>query len=88
MAREATINVSLTSQQLRLVRQKVNSGHYHSASEVVRESLRMLFRRSGPRKIDPAELRRQLEQGYKATAKRDRKIANEWAVLPEAWPEK
>jgi antitoxin ParD1/3/4 len=86
MAREATINVSLTPQQLRLVRKQVDSGHYHSASEVVRESLRILFRQSDSRKTNPSELRRQLERGYKAASKRDRKIANEWAALPEAWP--
>ncbi len=87
MARDATINVSLTPHQLRLVRQRVRSGRYQSASEIVRESLRMLFRHSDTGKQSPAELKRQLERGYKATSKRDRKIANEWATLPEAWPE-
>jgi putative addiction module CopG family antidote len=87
MARAASINVSLTRQELRLIRQQVNSGNYQSASEVVRESLRVLFRQATSRKADSADLVRRLERGYKATSKRDRKITSDWAALPEAWPE-
>lgn len=36
------MNVSLTQRQKQYVRQKVQSGHYASASEVVREALRVL----------------------------------------------
>jgi putative addiction module CopG family antidote len=87
MARGATINVSLTPQQLRLVRQQVNSGQYESASEVVRDGLRMLFGDMHANTSRHEQLRRELERGYKATARRDRKLANEWAALTEAWPE-
>jgi putative addiction module CopG family antidote len=87
MARAASINVSLTRQDLRLIHQQVNSGNYQSASEVVRESLRALFRQASSRKADSTDLARQLERGYKATSRRDRKMTNEWASLPEAWPE-
>ena len=36
------MNVSLTKRQKQYVEQKVKSGHYASASEVVREALRVL----------------------------------------------
>ena len=40
--RLGSVNVSLTKRQQQYVRQKVQSGHYASASEVVREALRVL----------------------------------------------
>ena len=42
MARQATLNVSLTPILERYVRAKVKSGRYDSASEVIRDSLRAL----------------------------------------------
>ena len=42
MARQATLNVSLTPTLERYVRTKVKSGRYESASEVIRDSLRAL----------------------------------------------
>jgi antitoxin ParD1/3/4 len=88
MARNATINVSLTPKQLQLVRQRVNSGNYESASEVVREGLRILFSSSPVHKHPSRQMSRKLEQGYRATSKADRKLAKIWAILNEAWPEK
>ena len=41
MARGSTLNVSLTSSLDRYVREKVKTGGYESASEVIRESLRL-----------------------------------------------
>jgi antitoxin ParD1/3/4 len=41
MARGSTLNVSLTASLDRYVREKVASGGYESASEVIRESLRL-----------------------------------------------
>ncbi|HSZ54747.1 MAG TPA: type II toxin-antitoxin system ParD family antitoxin [Tepidisphaeraceae bacterium] len=88
MARDATINVSLTPQQLRLVRERVESGDYGSTSEVIRESLRMLFRQQRTSPRAPARRGgRSLAAGYKATAAHDRKLVQEWAELPEASPE-
>ena len=37
-----TLNINLTPQLEKLVRQKVESGRYNSASEVVREALRLM----------------------------------------------
>jgi antitoxin ParD1/3/4 len=87
MGREATINVSLTPQQLRLVRQRVRSGGYASASEVIREGLRVLFKHDQAHDTKPAgSLKDRLAAGYKACARQDRAIAREWAQLGEAWP--
>jgi antitoxin ParD1/3/4 len=41
MVRGSTLNVSLTPSLDRYVREKVDSGNYESASEVIRESLRL-----------------------------------------------
>jgi len=89
MARDATINVSLTPHQLRLLRQRVESGHYESASEVVRESLRMLFLQNRPSEHSSGgNLQQELAKGYRATARQDRKTTQEWDALIEAWPTK
>ena len=45
MARESTMNVSLTPSLRNYVQSKVRTGGYESASEVVRESLRVLQER-------------------------------------------
>jgi len=45
MARENTLNVSLTPPLQNYVRSKVKSGLYESASEVIRDSLRALQER-------------------------------------------
>ena len=45
MARQSTLNVSLTPTLRNYVRRKVKSGRYDSASEVIRDSLRALQER-------------------------------------------
>ncbi len=45
MARQTTLNVSLTPTLREYVRRKVRSGRYESASEVIRDSLRALAER-------------------------------------------
>jgi antitoxin ParD1/3/4 len=42
MARDSTLNVSLTSTLRQYVQAKIEAGGYESASEVIRESLRAL----------------------------------------------
>jgi putative addiction module CopG family antidote len=89
MARGATINVSLTPEQLRLVRQTLNSGHYESASEVIRQSLRMMFQETrSQRPMSASQLKRRLSSGYKAMTARDRKLERDWSKLPDVWPGK
>jgi antitoxin ParD1/3/4 len=45
MARQATLNVSLTTPLRNYVRRKVKSGRYESSSEVIRDGLRALQER-------------------------------------------
>ena len=57
------MNVSLTPKLEAMIRKKVRSGLYHSASEVVREGLRLLDERDRLRRVQLDELRRQMELG-------------------------
>jgi antitoxin ParD1/3/4 len=59
-----TLNVSLTPQLEELVRQKVSSGRYNSASEVVREALRLMDTYEGLRETALAKLRADVEAGW------------------------
>ena len=62
-----TLNVSLTPQLEELVRQKVTSGRYNSASEVVREALRLMDTYEGVRASTLAKLRADVEAGWQQT---------------------
>lgn len=57
------MNVSLTPQLEQFVRQKVDSGRYLSASEVVREGLRLLEERDRVQQMKLETLRRELMIG-------------------------
>ncbi|HUS91975.1 MAG TPA: type II toxin-antitoxin system ParD family antitoxin [Phycisphaerae bacterium] len=57
------MNVSLTPELESLIREKVRSGLYHSASEVVREALRLLKEHDGIREARLAELRKEIQVG-------------------------
>lgn len=57
------MNVSLTPELENLVNEKVASGFYTSASEVVREALRLLFEQEEVRRLRIEELRREVEIG-------------------------
>lgn len=57
------MNVSLTPELERLIRERVESGRYHSASEVVREALRLLDERDEHRRLRLAEMREQVAAG-------------------------
>ena len=57
------MNVSLTPELERLVQEKVESGLYCSASEVVREALRLLQEQDELRRLRREELKRQIMVG-------------------------
>lgn len=57
------MNVSLTPELEKLVQEKVASGLYNSASEVIRESLRLLHERDRIREIRLEELRKEIQKG-------------------------
>ena len=57
------MNVNLTPQLEELVRSKVKSGMYSSASEVVREALRLMDEQDRLRQAKLEELRRELRKG-------------------------
>lgn len=57
------MNVSLTPKLEKLVKQRVKSGLYNSASEVVRESLRLLEERDKLKEIRLRELRKEVARG-------------------------
>jgi antitoxin ParD1/3/4 len=57
------MNINLTPQLEELVRQKVNSGLYNSASEVVREALRLLEEQDRVKAARLEELRRDIRAG-------------------------
>lgn len=61
------MNVSLTPELEKIVALKVESGMYNSASEVVREGIRLLQQRDEMREMKLAALRRDIEEGVKAS---------------------
>jgi antitoxin ParD1/3/4 len=61
------MNVSLTPELERIVNVKVESGMYNSASEVVREGLRLLQQRDEFRQMKLEALRKDIEEGVKAS---------------------
>ena len=60
------LNINLTPQLEELVRQRVASGRYNSASEVVREALRLLERQDELRTLKLEQLRRDIRQGFES----------------------
>lgn len=58
------MNISLTPELEELINQKVATGMYHSASEVVREGLRLLREQDELKRIRLEELRRDVMAGY------------------------
>ncbi len=57
------MNVSLTKELEEMINQKVQSGLYNSASEVIREGLRLLKEQDQLRQIRIEELRREVQKG-------------------------
>jgi antitoxin ParD1/3/4 len=62
------VNVSLTPELEKFVSERVESGLYHSASEVVRDGLRLLRERSLLEELRRNELRRDIQQGLQQIA--------------------
>jgi antitoxin ParD1/3/4 len=59
----ATLNISLTPELATLVKEKVTSGMYHSASEVIREGLRLLKEQDEIRRLRLNELKKEIAIG-------------------------
>jgi len=57
------MNVHLTPELEQLVQQKVQSGRYNSASEVVREALRLMEQRDELRLVQLQQLRSRIDKG-------------------------
>ena len=64
MATRTTVNISLTPELERFVAARVASGRYQSASEVVREGLRLLEEREDQRQITLQQVREMIEAGF------------------------
>jgi antitoxin ParD1/3/4 len=60
------MNVSLTKELEELVNDKVKSGRYLSASEVVREALRLLEERDRVKEMRLVELRKEIQKGLQS----------------------
>jgi antitoxin ParD1/3/4 len=60
------MNVSLTKELEKFIQRKVASGRYTSASEVVREALRLLEQQEKLDELRAEELRQKLEEGWRA----------------------
>lgn len=57
------MNVSLTPELEQLVAEKVKTGRYTSASEVIREALRLLEEQDNLRQQHLAEVRQKIDRG-------------------------
>lgn len=66
------MNVHLTPQLETLVQNKVKTGLYNSASEVVREALRLFEERDRIRKLQIQELRKKIDEGWSSLHRGER----------------
>ena len=65
------MNVSLTPELEGMVQARVRSGGYNSASEVVREALRLLEQHDSLRAAHLTELRSRMDQGLASLGRRE-----------------
>lgn len=63
------MNVHLTAELEQLVQSKVKSGRYNSASEVVREALRLLEERDQLLELRKEAIRRKIDEGYESLSR-------------------
>ncbi|MEH2296458.1 type II toxin-antitoxin system ParD family antitoxin [Nostoc sp.] len=61
------MNISLTPELEQLVKDKVNTGRYHSVTEVMGEALRLLDERDRVREQRLAELKAKIQEGIEAS---------------------
>ena len=59
----ATMNVSLTPELEEFVETRVQSGHFHTTSEVIRAALRLLIDQEQLRELRLEELRKRVREG-------------------------
>lgn len=64
------LNVNLTPELEGLIRQKVSSGRYNSASEVVREALRLMEAEDQLRAARLEHLRHEIQEGFQSGSAR------------------
>jgi antitoxin ParD1/3/4 len=69
MASRTTLNVSLTPDLSRFVENRLRSGKYQTASEVVREALRLLEARDQEPTASVDQLKREIEVGLEQLRK-------------------
>lgn len=77
------MNVSLTPELEELVNEKVASGLYNSASEVIREGLRLLKEQDELKQIRQEELRREVLKGYEQSRRGESRPLDVEAVKAE-----
>jgi len=65
MPTRTSLNVSLTPELEEFVQSRVASGRYQTASEVIREGLRLLEEREQTREVALKELKAKLRRGIK-----------------------
>jgi len=63
MATRETKNISFTPHQSRFIEERVSSGSYQSASEVVRDAMRLLEHQERKREVALEEARRLIQEG-------------------------
>jgi antitoxin ParD1/3/4 len=78
------MNVSLTPELEHLVQRKVETGRYLSASEVVREALRLLEERDQDRESSLAYLRKQVAVGIEQADRGDVALLDMEAIKKKA----
>ena len=58
------MNISITPELEKLIDKKVKSGMYNSASEVIREGLRLLKEQDELKELRLKELKKEIQKGY------------------------
>ena len=77
------MNVSLTKELESFVNELVTSGMYFSASEVVRDGLRLLKEQEALKKMKYEELRAEIIKGYEQAQRGESKLLDIGAIKAE-----